>query len=178
MEIVVPDEYKYLYAPNKNRAILKVPNPVLRQTANPVAKLNKKTLALIDDMIRYMKQANGVGLAAPQVGVLSRIIVMAPMDMKPTALINPHIVKREEEQVGVEGCLSIPGLYGDVKRSLFVEVEAEDRRGRQLTYKFEGIHARVAQHEIDHLEGILFTDVVDLASLHWAHPDGEPNKAE
>lgn len=178
MEIVVPDEFAYLYAPDKNRAILKVPNPILRQKVLQPAKLNKKTQALIDDMMRFMKQANGVGLAAPQVGALQRLLVMAPMDMKPTALINPRIVQKEGEQVGIEGCLSIPGLYGEVKRAAFVIVEAEDRKGRELTYELEGMHARVAQHEIDHLEGILFTDIVDLATLHWAHPDGEPSRAE
>jgi len=178
MEIVVPDEFEYLYAPDKNREILKVPNPVLRQKVLAPVKLNKKTQALIDDMIRFMKQANGVGLAAPQVGALQRLCVIAPMDMKPTALINPRIVKKDGEEVGVEGCLSIPGLYGEVIRAAYVVVEAEDRRGRELTYELEGMHARVAQHEIDHLDGVLFTDIVDLTTLHWAHPDGEPNRAE
>lgn len=178
MEIVVPDEFKYLYEPDKNRAILKVPHALLRQKALIQVKLNKKTQALIDEMIRYMKQASGVGLAAPQVGVLQRLCVMAPMDMKPTALINPRIVKKDGEESGIEGCLSIPGLYGEVKRASFVVIEAVDRRGRDVEYELEGIHARVAQHEIDHLDGILFTDIVDLATLHWAHPEGEPNKAE
>jgi peptide deformylase len=178
MEIVVPDEFKYLYAKTKNPAILKVPNDILRQKVLTSVKLNKKTQALIDDMIRFMKQANGVGLAAPQVGQLQRLCVMAPMDMKPTALINPRITERDGEQIGIEGCLSIPGLYGEVKRAEYIVVEAEDRKGRNLTYEFEGMHARVAQHEIDHLDGVLFTDIVDLATLHWAHPDGEPNKPE
>src|SRR5579862_6542502 len=113
MEIVVPEEFAYLYAPDKNPAVLKVPNPTLRQKVMTPVKLNKKIQALIDDMIRYMKQANGVGLAAPQVGAMQRLCVIAPMDMKPTALINPKIVQREGEEVGIEGCLSIPGLYGE-----------------------------------------------------------------
>lgn len=174
----MPEEFAYLYAPDKNPAVLKVPNPLLRQKVTDPVKLNKKIQALIDDMMRYMKQANGVGLAAPQVGAMHRLCVIAPMDMKPTALINPRIVERQGEQIGIEGCLSIPGLYGEVKRAQYVVVEAEDRKGRDLVYELEGIHARVAQHEIDHLDGILFTDIVDLASLHWAHPDGEPNLAE
>ena len=178
MEIVVPDEFKYLYGPSKNRAILKVPNPVLRQRADLITKPSKKVQTLIDEMIRNMKRANGVGLAAPQVGVLLRLIVIAPMDMKPTALINPRIVKMEGEQIGIEGCLSIPGLYGDVKRAAYVEVETLDRKGRELTYELEGMHARVVQHEIDHLEGVLFTDKVDLATLHWSHPEGEPTQPE
>lgn len=178
MEIVVPDEFKYLYEPEKNRTILKVPNPVLRQKAAPVTKTGKKMQALIDEMIKAMKLANGVGLAAPQVGVLQRLLVMAPVDMRPTALINPRIVRIDGEQIGIEGCLSIPGLYGDVKRAALVVVEAEDRRGRQLTYEFQGMPARVVQHEIDHLDGVLFIDKVDVATLHWAHPEGETVKAE
>src|SRR3954465_15041052 len=171
MEIVVPDEFKYLYVRNDERPVVKVPDPVLRQTASNVLKLGKKQLLLIDDMIRIMKKANGVGLAAPQIGVLQRIIVIAPDGMKPTALINPKIVKAEGEYIGQEGCLSIPGLYGDVMRPEYVEVEAFDRRGRELVYELEGMPAKVVQHEIDHLDGILFIDKVDAATLHWAHPN-------
>lgn len=178
MEIVVPDEFKYLYITNAARPVIKVPDPVLRKRAEPVVKASKKTQELIDRMIKVMKDSNGVGLAAPQLAILQRIIVMAPLDMKPTALINPRITKLEGEQIGEEGCLSIPGLYGDVKRAALVEVEAEDRKGRHLTYEFEGIHARVVQHEIDHLEGVLFTDKVDFATLHWTHPEGEPTPVE
>ncbi|OWU65461.1 MAG: hypothetical protein CBB60_004575 [Armatimonadetes bacterium Cent15-Ar3] len=96
---------------------------------------------------------------------------MAPLDFRPTALINPKIIKAEGEQIGQEGCLSIPGLYGDVKRYDYIEVEAMDRRGRELVFELEGMPARVAQHEIDHLDGVLFTDKVDPATLHWEDPD-------
>jgi peptide deformylase len=171
MEIVVPDEFKYLYVRNAERPVVKVPDPVLRQKANEVLKLGKKQLLLIDDMIRVMKQANGVGLAAPQIGILHRIIVIAPEGMRPTALVNPKVIKAEGEFVGQEGCLSIPGLYGDVKRPEYVEVEALDRRGREVVFELEGMPAKVVQHEIDHLDGVLFTDKVDIATLHWAHPN-------
>jgi len=171
MEIVVPDEFKYLYVQNKERPVVKVPAPVLRAKAELVGKITRKHLLLADDMIRIMKQAYGVGLAAPQVGVLTRMFVMAPEGMRPVALINPVIVKAEGEQIGQEGCLSIPGLYGDVKRAVYVEIEAYDRKGRALTFELEGLSARVAQHEIDHLDGILFTDKVDPATLHWSHPE-------
>jgi peptide deformylase len=171
MEIVVPDEFKYLYVQNAERPVVKVPDPVLRKTADPVMKIAKKQVLLIDDMIRVMKQANGVGLAAPQIGILQRIIVIAPEGMRPTALINPVVVKSEGEFIGQEGCLSIPGLYGDVKRPEYVEVEAMDRRGREVVFELEGMPAKVVQHEIDHLDGILFTDKVDMATLHWAHPN-------
>ncbi|HTQ12033.1 MAG TPA: peptide deformylase [Fimbriimonadaceae bacterium] len=171
MEIVVPDEFKYLYVRNSERPVVKIPDPVLYKIAAEVAKIGKKQHQLIDEMIRIMKKANGVGLAAPQVGVLQRIIVIAPEGMRPMALINPKVVKAEGEFIGQEGCLSIPGLYGDVKRPAFVQIEAYDRRGRQFMFDLEGMPAKVAQHEIDHLDGILFTDKVDVATLHWAHPN-------
>jgi len=172
MQIVVPDEFKALYVTDAAHPIVKIPAPVLRQKAVEVAKLSKKTILLIDDMLRIMRRANGVGLAAPQLGILQRVIVVAPENMKPTAMINPRIVKSEGEQIGQEGCLSIPGLYGDVKRAQYVEVEATDRKGRELTFELEGMPARVVQHEIDHLEGILFIDTVIPETLHWMDPDG------
>ena len=178
MEIVVPDEFKFLYVQNKERPVVKIPADVLRRQAEPVVKLGKKQLSLIDDMIRIMKMANGIGLAAPQVGSLQRIIVIAPSGVKPTPLINPVIVKAEGEQIGQEGCLSIPGLYGDVKRADYVEVEAIDRYGREVILELEGLPARVVQHEIDHLEGVLFIDKVDAATLHWKNPDIDDDEVE
>jgi len=175
MNIVVPDEFKYLYVRGPDRPVVKVPDPVLRQAAGPVSKVGKKQFLLIDDMIRIMKLANGVGLAAPQIGVGQRIIVIAPEGVKPTALINPVVVKSEGEFTGQEGCLSIPGLYGDVTRPEYVEVEALDRKGREVTFELEGMPAKVVQHEIDHLDGILFIDKVDMATLHWAHPSSVEN---
>lgn len=177
MQIVVPDEFKYLYVRDAERPVFKVPDPVLRQKAIEIGKITKKTLLLIDDMMRIMKRANGVGLAAPQIGVLQRLVVVAPLDYKPMALINPVIVKEEGEQIGQEGCLSIPGLYGDVKRAAYVEVDCLDRKGREITLELEGMPARIVQHEIDHLDGKLFIDTVDMATLHWAHP-GEAAEAE
>jgi peptide deformylase len=171
MDIVVPDEYQYLYVQNKERPVVKIPAPVLRQKTEPVVKFSRKHILIVDDMIRIMKQANGVGLAAPQVGLLHRIFVMAPEGMRPVAMINPVILKAEGEQIGQEGCLSIPGLYGDVKRAEYIEIEAYDRKGRCFTYELEGLPARVAQHELDHLDGVLFIDKVDPATLHWSHPD-------
>jgi peptide deformylase len=170
MEIVVPDEFKYLYVRNAERPVVKIPDPVLYKVATEVTKLGKKQLLLIDDMIRIMKKANGVGLAAPQIGILQRIIVVAPDGMKPTSLINPKVIKSEGEYTGQEGCLSIPGLYGDVTRPDYIEVEGYDRKGRAVVFELEGMPAKVVQHEIDHLDGILFIDKVDKATLHWAHP--------
>jgi len=171
MHVVVPEEFQHLFVQNDERPVVKIPADVLRQVAAPVEKITKRTNFLIDDMVRIMKKANGIGLAAPQVGISSRVIVIAPDDMKPTALINPRIVKAEGEQLGEEGCLSIPGLYGDVKRYDYVEVEALDRKGRELVYELEGLPARVVQHEIDHLEGVLFIDKVIPETLHWMDPE-------
>jgi peptide deformylase len=172
MLVVVPDEFQYLYVQNDERPVVKIPADVLRAVAAPVPKITKKTQFLIDDMVRIMKKASGIGLAAPQVGVSSRLIVIAPDDMKPMALINPRVIREEGEQIGQEGCLSIPGLYGDVIRAAYIEVEAIDRRGNLITLELEGLPARVVLHEVDHLEGVLFTDKVDPKTLNWRDPDG------
>lgn len=173
MEIVVPDEFRYLYVVNAERPVVKIPDPVLRKKAHEIKSVGKKSDELIDLMIRAMRQANGIGLAAPQMGFTDRVIVIAPGDMKPLPIINPVIVEQDGEIVGQEGCLSIPGLYGDVQRFARVVVEGYDRKGKPLSYEMEGLAARVVQHELDHLEGVLFIDKVDLATLHWAHPDAE-----
>lgn len=173
-EIVVPVEYQYLYQPAWTQTVVKIPNPGLRREAAPILKFDKKLDRLVSQLFKIMKDANGVGLAAPQMGTLQRVFVMAPEGVKPTALINPVITKREGTFTGQEGCLSIPGLYGDVTRPAYVEIEAYDRQGRQLVYELEGMPAKVAQHELDHLDGVLFIDTVDLPSVHWSHPDGEP----
>ena len=170
MDIVVPQEFLSLYIVDEAHPIVKIPDPVLRATALEIAKVTKKTQLLIDQMKRIMRNANGIGLAAPQLGILQRLIVIAPEGERPIALVNPVVLKAEGEQIGEEGCLSIPGLYGDVKRPEYVEVEALDRRGREVTFELEGMSARVAMHEIDHLDGVLFIDTVDIATLHWIQP--------
>src|SRR4051812_30529686 len=102
MEIVVPEEFRFLYVKNAQRPVVKYPADVLRQKATEVAKVSKKTMLLVDEMIRVMRKANGVGLAAPQLGLLQRVLVMAPEGMRPTALINPRIVVAEGEMIGEE----------------------------------------------------------------------------
>ena len=98
--------------------------------------------------------------------------------MRPTALINPKVVRQEGMGVGEEGCLSIPGLYGDVERPHAVEVHATDRKGRNIKLELEGLKARVVQHEIDHLDGVLFIDKVDAKTLHWVNPEQNAAAAE
>lgn len=172
MDIVVPADFEYLYETSDKRPVVKIPAEVLRQVAKPVEKISKRQVKLAENMVRIMKEANGVGIAAPQVGVSERIIVIAP-EKKPIVLVNPTITDRSGSQVGEEGCLSIPGLYGDVERSLAVTVEAYDIKGRPIDYDMEGYAAVIVQHEIDHLDGILFIDKVDEKTLHWQDPNPE-----
>lgn len=169
MQIVIPDEFQYLYAVNTERPVLKIPAEVLRQKAKSIERVTKKHQIIADNMVKIMKQAHGVGLAGPQIGVSERLIVIAPTG-KPLVLLNPIIKESEGEVIGEEGCLSIPGLYGDVLRAEKVLVSAYDRKGRECEFEMEGMSARVVQHEIDHLDGILFIDKVDPKTLHWLHP--------
>ncbi|MDI9634646.1 peptide deformylase [Kamptonema cortianum] len=170
MDVVVPAEFQHLYVRDDSRPVYKIPDPVLRTKAEPITKVSKRHKVLADNMVRIMKQANGVGLAGPQIGVSERIIVIAP-DKKPIVLLNPEITKATGSQVGEEGCLSIPGLYGDVERFEEVEVEAFDIKGRPIGYQLRGYGAVIVQHEIDHLDGVLFIDKVNPATLHWQDPN-------
>ena len=173
MDVVVPDEFKYLYVTNAERPVVKIPDPVLRKTCKEVEEVTRRTDGLIGVMLKALKVSNGIGLAAPQMGSTERVIIVAPAGSKPLVLINPAITESHGEQIGQEGCLSIPGLYGDVLRAETVEVQAYDRKGKPVSYEMSGLHARVVQHEIDHLDGILFIDKVDMATLHWSHPDAD-----
>ncbi|HYF75763.1 MAG TPA: peptide deformylase [Symbiobacteriaceae bacterium] len=133
---------------------------VLRKKAKPVTKVNASIRQLLDDMAETMYEAPGVGLAAPQVGVSKRVIVIDPHDEETGLfqLVNPEIVAKEGWVQGAEGCLSIPGYLGDVYRYEKVQVVALDRGGRKVYIDAEGWLARIFQHEIDHLDGILYTD--------------------
>lgn len=147
------------------RKILIVDNPeerrILRAKAKKVSRFDPYLERLIEDMRETMRAAPGVGLAAPQVGQSIRVLV-AEYEDESVALVNPEIIKRAEEQeYGTEGCLSIPGYVGDdVPRSLAVTVKARDAKGKEIRIKAEGWYARILQHEIDHLDGILYTDLI------------------
>ena len=140
--------------------IVKDPAPVLRKKAKPVTKVNAAVRQLLDDMAETMYKAPGVGLAAPQVGVSKRIVVIDPHDEVTglIQLINPEIVHTEGWVLGTEGCLSVPGFVGDVYRYEKIKVVALDRNGRKVYFDAEGWLARIFQHEIDHLDGIMYTD--------------------
>lgn len=130
----------------------------LRKTCKPVEKMTSRVQTLIDDMFDTMYEANGVGLAAPQVGILKRIVVIDVGDGNAYALINPQIADSDGEQEGDEGCLSLPGLVGCVKRPNHVICKALDRDMQEITVEGEGLLARAICHELDHLDGILYKD--------------------
>lgn len=132
-------------------------DPVLRQKAQPVKKIDRSIHRLLDDMLLTMDVADGVGLAAPQVGISLRVVVIDVGD-GPLELINPEIVACEGQERGQEGCLSVAGFFGEVDRYARVRVEALNRQGKRFSISGSGLLARALQHEIDHLEGILFTD--------------------
>jgi len=129
---------------------------VLRRKAKRVSSIDKSIQRLIDDMVETMQQANGVGLAAPQVGVSLRVIVLQMPEEEPMAIINPEMVKRLGEREVTEGCLSIPGYFGEIKRSASVIVKGRDRQGKAIRIKATGLMAEALEHEIDHLNGILY----------------------
>lgn len=177
MKVVVPDEFKYLYVTDEEHPIVKVPNDVLLKRAEEVERVTKRHQTIADNMVRIMRKAKGIGLAANQIGLLERIIVVQA-ENRTVVIFNPKIVEKEGTQVGEEGCLSIPGLYGDVERAETVVVEGLDRKGRESTWDMEGIAARVVQHEVDHLEGVLFTEKVIPETVYWQHPSEKPERAE
>ena len=141
------------------RNIVKNGDPVLRKICRSVLNFDDKLAVLLDDMIETMNYAEGVGLAAPQVGILRRICVIDVGD-GPIELVNPSIIKEEGVQVGSEGCLSVPGQSGTVERPMRVTVKAQDRNGNTFEITGEGLLARAFCHEIDHLNGILYIDKV------------------
>lgn len=154
------------------REIVTVPDGVLRRKAKKVTSFDKELHTLIDDMIETMREAPGVGLAAPQIGILQQVIVVEYGDeenedapKKLFAVVNPEIVGRSDEMVmGPEACLSIPRIVGEVDRHETIQVKGMNRHGKPVKYKLKGWLARIFQHEIDHLDGVLFTD---RASKVW-----------
>jgi peptide deformylase len=137
--------------------IVVIGDPVLREKAQPVPEVTRNIQKLLDNLAETMYAARGVGLAAPQIGVSKRVIVV-DVGEGLWELVNPEIVSRKGEDVDVEGCLSIPGVAGKVRRASRVVVRGWDRNGKEIEIKASGLGARALQHEIDHLDGILFID--------------------
>lgn len=136
--------------------IVKVGDEVLNKVCRPVDKITPRVLTLLDDMVETMRDAGGVGLAAPQVGILKRIVVIEVEEGQVLELINPKIIAFAGEQEGLEGCLSLPGQWGIVKRPMHVTVRAMNRNGETVDYSGSELLARCFCHELDHLDGKLY----------------------
>ncbi len=141
------------------RKMVYIEDELLRKKSRPVEKFDERLHKLLDDMAETMYQANGVGLAAPQVGILRRVVIVDTGE-EILELVNPELLETDGEQEGAEGCLSVPGKYGLVKRPNYAKVRAQDRNGKWQVLKGEGLKARCFCHEIDHLDGKLYTDVL------------------
>lgn len=153
--------------------ILTIPNPILTTKTEPIKKIDDSILDLVGEMIETCKKANGIGLAAPQIGKSIRlcIIDLEHMGLPPFALINPKIVSKSFKKIEMEeGCLSIPNVFGMVKRPESVTVKTLNLNGENHKFKAKGLLARVIQHEIDHLDGILFTSKITR------HTSGKPEE--
>ena len=146
------------------RTIREIGEEILTKTSKPVSKLTLRTKMLIDDMFDTMYESGGVGLAAPQVGILKRIVVI-DVGEGPIVLINPEILETSGEQTGDEGCLSVPGMAGQVTRPNYVKVKAMDEEMNEVIYEGTELLARAFCHEIDHLDGKMYTDLVE-GELH------------
>lgn len=142
------------------RKIMTVKEPCLHKVCRPVEKFDGKLHKLLDDMRETLLDANGVGLAAPQVGILRRVVVVDTGE-EMLELVNPELLETSGEQEGAEGCLSVPGKYGLVKRPMVAKVRAQDRDGNWFEVEGEELIARCFCHEIDHLDGIVYTEVME-----------------
>jgi peptide deformylase len=158
------------------RKIVTEGDPILAKRCKTVPEVTDRIRQLIDDMVETMHDAQGVGLAAPQVGILKRVVVVDVQDGNVYELVNPEIVESEGDQFGEEGCLSVPGLVGSVHRPERVKVSALDRNGERVEYEGTGLLARAFCHELDHLEGTLFNSKAE--DLHYPSDDEEEEEDE
>ncbi len=164
------------------RKIITVPDPVLRKKAKKVSSFDKGLKKLIADMFETMHDAHGAGLAAPQIGISQRVIVLCIHENDSSleiAIVNPEVVKRKGERVCNEGCLSIPGYVAEVKRSEEVKVKGFDANGKQIRIKGQGLLGQALEHEIDHLNGILYVDYLESQDqLTKLEPEMETGEEE
>ena len=137
------------------------PDPILKQKSKRVRIIDSSVQKLIGNMLETMHSASGVGLAAPQLGTLLRVIVIGIPEEEDIALINPEIVRRTGERLVTEGCLSIPGYVGQIKRAVSVKVKGRDQSGKEIRIKANDLLAQALEHEIDHLNGVLYTDYLE-----------------
>jgi peptide deformylase len=156
-----------MLAPPTDLEIVKYGHPVLRQKGGKIGRITGDVRNLVHRMVDLLHKANGLGLAANQVGI-ARQVAVVEIDGKLTPLIDPEIVSMKGAEAGEEGCLSLPRLFGIVTRPTQVTISARDLSGKRIKIRAEGLMARALMHEIDHLNGRLFIDQVDNASLHWS----------
>lgn len=142
------------------RRILTAEDPALHKVCRPVEKFDRRLHRLLDDMQQTLAEANGVGLAAPQVGILRRVVIVDTGE-EILELVNPELLETSGEQEGAEGCLSVPGKYGLVKRPNYAKVRAQDRNGEWFEAEGEELIARCFCHELDHLDGIMYTEIME-----------------
>ena len=147
------------------RRILTHREPALHKTCKPVVNFDAKLHKLLDDMHETLEDSGGVGLAAPQVGILRRVVLVDNGE-EVLELVNPTLVETDGEQIGAEGCLSVPGKYGLVKRPYYAKVRAQDRFGQWYEAEGEELTARCFCHELDHLDGIIYTEVMERYLTH------------
>lgn len=155
-----------------------IPAPVLRQKAKRVPSIDASIAKLISDMIETLHDSYGVGLAAPQVGVSLRVLVIHIPDAEVIALVNPQILRRRGERYVIEGCLSIPGYRGEIKRSNSITVKGLDATGKEIKLKAEGLLCQVLEHEIDHLSGTLYIDHVESADKFFPLSPEDDNEGD
>lgn len=143
------------------RTILTQGDPALNKVCHPVTRFDEKLADLLDDLRETLSDANGMGLAAPQVGILRRAVIVVTGDGSMLELVNPEIVAQEGEQDGLEGCLSLPGMWGYVKRPVWVKVKAQDRNGKWFEAEGSEVTARCFCHELGHLDGHMYDELAD-----------------
>lgn len=179
VDVAVPPDVRGLWN-SLGDAVVKYPDSVLRRVARPVRSVGPETADLIRRMGAAMTQSNGIGLAAPQLGVSERVIVyrLPEENAQVQAIINPRILSGKGEQIGIEGCLSLPMLHGDVKRAYEIVVKGLDATGRPIRRRATDLEARVIQHECDHLDGVLFIDRADAETLAWHLPGDDEDDDE
>ena len=155
-----------------------LPNSVLRQRAKRVREIDNSIQRLVDDLLETMHHASGVGLAAPQVGVPLRVaVIQLSEEDEPLVLVNPQVVKRSGEREVEEGCLSIPGYRGEIKRSVSITVKGRDRKGKEVRVKGTELLAQALEHEIDHLNGVLYVDHLESRDkLYKLEPEDGPEQ--
>lgn len=143
------------------RTILTREDPILSKKCHAVTQFDEKLWALLEDMKETLTKSNGVGLAAPQIGIVRRVVIVVNDEGEMLELINPEIIETSGQQDGLEGCLSVPGYYGFVERPMYVKVRCQNRHGEWVEYEGEELTARCFCHELDHLDGHLYTELAD-----------------